>query len=166
MKWMLRFPVGLVRRLLVSIESWLSRIAMRKVQKIGLPEVVDAMNERRNLVGDKFYTDGICIWHRGYSFPIAVWATLSMFDGVENPSLMEEDVIFVLDPSLVRDLSSDRRLQAELILASSYLRSSFEYDGQLSPDGMQRLQESLGDTDSFEVERTLGGQQIDSQSLN
>lgn len=117
----------------------------RKLKAMGIEQVVESLVKEDEREVGSFSSDGLCLWHDSYDFPIAV-----KVDGV--PATASQRVLFVIvDPMLIKKDPSKASSYRELVLAHAYIRARVDYEAQLTPEGMTKVMDYILGTEEEDL---------------
>lgn len=150
-----------------AIAKGLISYGKRKLRAIGIEQVVDALEEYEDCEVGCFHSDGLCLWHQAYDFPIAIRACEEC-----NSYIVVDPVLIGKQPWAERcnrcgkqfeTTPSDKDLR-EVTLALAYVRSKLVYQAQLTPEAMIK---SLGMIKAYlEQQEPHQDEQVCARSMN
>ena len=117
------------------LAGWvLLRYGKRKIMDTGIDCVIDALLAQQDHVNEPFSTDGRCVWHDKFAFPLAI------------RTCDDCNSFVVVDSGLIRGLDAGKNLDdRHVMMACAWLRARLDYEAQLSPAGMDRVMEAIDD---------------------
>jgi hypothetical protein len=129
-----------------QLAGWfLLRYGKRKIMDTGIDCVIDALLAHQDHVNEPFSTDGRCVWHEKFSFPLAI------------RTCDDCNSFVVVDSGLIRGLDAGKSAEdRRVFMACAWLRARIDYEAQLSPAGMDRVMEAIENAEEVAHEHATG----------
>jgi hypothetical protein len=113
----------------------LMSFGQRKIQQSGVDIVVDAMLDFEDQEKGNFRTNGGCLWHKSYDFPLAI------------RTCADCQTFALVDLGLMGPIDVRSSEGQELIIAMGFMRGRLKYEVQLAPKHMQDIFAAINQED-------------------